>query len=535
MIEERMRREEELRRDYIQRAQIEMLQSYDCGRAGRPMMTTNISNEIMQGGLSFPTHQNRLASLPRPLMFQDRQLQRPTFDPTFSTNRETYQPQPYGSPVRDLREQREVNEYSEQRIKERRLSSDVFLDQRERYHEMSLPCRPDDVRTDRGRPANRGEQRRLAPQPTETHGNQRPGTGPNTAEGTRPYFGKPTRYEQSPSRIRSELPTERHLETIGTDETNAKPTYADSARSGTVNSQVDNDDFDANCKSAQFHLITIRGIHLAGKTDYLASTIELRLSKITSVFIDMTGNPMPIFTELTVDLLDDDFIKNLSLAEMENKGIRANRPHLSTATEELTRVQRPPCDLGFTTLRDEVLYIDAHEIALTPPSTYLSKSRLSYVLMAVRGARLMSLYEPNKPPSRLKPLNIYWMGGKRDVDYLMKRRFNADQYAGLLAKLSQTFREKAGADYVIYMGTGSLNPANAERHQRMINLQQLMGTKKSKHVHSFNGDFNLTEKDYDTNDNWKMTTAKQRYTALTHYIIKNQPMRPVDLKPVTET
>jgi hypothetical protein len=273
---------------------------------------------------------------------------------------------------------------------------------------------------------------------------------------------------------------------------------------------------------------------LAGKTDYLASTIEMRLSKITSVFIDMTGNPVPVFTELTVDLMDEDFIKNVPLTELENKGIRTNRPHLTTAPEDLTRVKRPRCDLGFTTLRDEVLYIDAHEIALTPPSTYLSKSRLSYVLMAVRGARLMSLNEPNKPPSRLKPLNIYWMGGKQDVDYLMKRKFNTDQYAGLLANLSQTFREKAGADYVIYMGTGSHNPANAERYERMMALQQLTGTKKSKHVHSFNGDFNLSEKDYDTNHNWKMTTAKQRYTALTHYIIKNQPMRPVDLKPVAE-
>jgi hypothetical protein len=167
---------------------------------------------------------------------------------------------------------------------------------------------------------------------------------------------------------------------------------------------------------------------------------------------------------------------------------------------------------------------------MSPPSSLLMKARIYYVLMALRGAKLSILSEKEKETRDILDYHVFLITGRVDVDFF-KNRFIPKKYAIKIVKFCETIQMYARCLLTTYMGTGSFNPANAERYLRISDLQHFghLGLRLPTFFHHFNADLNLTEHNYDEKNNWTIDTATERYLALFNYFGKNSPLQPINL------
>jgi hypothetical protein len=242
----------------------------------------------------------------------------------------------------------------------------------------------------------------------------------------------------------------------------------------------------------------------------------------------MSTNPNPALAELYVNLNDARTQQLLNEHEMKSMDLPCEKKR-TYADDMRDLMSKDTLDMNGR-VQDKVLYIDARGTPMSPPSSLLMKSRIYYVLMALRGAKLSILSAPERETREILDYNVFLITGRADVDFF-RNRFTPKKFAIKIVQFCETIQMYARCLVTTYMGTGSLNPAHPERHLRITDLHHFghLGLRLPPFFHYFNADLNLTERNYDERNNWTIETATERYLALFHYFSKNSPLQPVSL------
>jgi hypothetical protein len=284
------------------------------------------------------------------------------------------------------------------------------------------------------------------------------------------------------------------------------------------------------CQKATFHLLSTGCITSHDTPDATVPLLEERLAHITAVFIDASENPEPLFTDISIDLQSDALVHALPIPELYARRLPVDLNGYHHAPNKITRNLIP---LDASHYHRHILYINAHDLPAAPKSSELSRARLYYVLMALRGARLNYHAHEARFDSTTSPLNVYIMAGRADVDY-HQQKVTPHRYIPMLLQMCEDIKRFADATTVVYMGTGSYNPADVTRHSDITHLQYVehAGFLLPDFLHSFDADLHLTAANYTSAHHWTDATAQRRLPSLIHYMAQNQPLRPVDLQPI---
>jgi hypothetical protein len=144
--------------------------------------------------------------------------------------------------------------------------------------------------------------------------------------------------------------------------------------------------FNMSCHRAYCCLTMNSIVKVQGSKDpFRTSSVMNRLPHVQNVFIDMSTNPNPALAELHVNLNDARTQQLLNEHEMKSMDLPCEKKR-TYADDMRDFMSKDTLDMNGR-VQDKILYIDARGTPMSPPSSLLMKSRIYYVLMALRNLR----------------------------------------------------------------------------------------------------------------------------------------------------